>query len=594
MLHLFLVSGSDRLVGLVEWSALCVAAVGASIAAKLLGGNRTGQVVAAAFVTALPMAVVEGSGSKNDVVAAAWVVCCASFVLLFRAEPSLLVALLVGLSAGLAVFTKDTAYLFVAPLLLWFASLIAVRDGARNLTVAALAILVLNAGLYARNFATFGSPLGPGSEQTSQGSVTYTNSTFGPRALASNVIREAALQLVPPWDPAVRAEERAVHDVHRVLGISENFGATTWEGQTFGLPSRSQQLFEDKVPNALPFTLVLIASVIFLLRRRRFGEALLPYAACVAGGALLFCIVLRWQPWNSRLETPLFVLAAPFAAIVVTRYAGRRGALAVGALLLVAVTPWLLLGKPRALVGMHSVLSVNRTTQYFANGGSFERPFRRAATRIADRGCTDVGLITDASAFEYPLWPLLRSSGERRVRVEDIEVHNETSIYPLPRDWSPCAVVVVEPPGGSGLPVPGTLRVAGVTLRPAWAEVPSGCSCRRASRRAPSPLPPARRFSARRATRSKPGQPRPQQPPQCRQPPARAARRRAPRDIPARPRSGRRRRGTASTRAPPAHTRRRRRRTTARSCSTRQARPPRRRQGERARARPSRDRTRAR
>ena len=62
------------------------------------------------------------------------------------------------------------------------------------------------------------------------------------------------------------------------------------------------------------------------------------YALCVIGATLLFLVVLRWQPWITRLQLPIFALAAPligFLAFERIRGWARIGATALLTLLLV-------------------------------------------------------------------------------------------------------------------------------------------------------------------------------------------------------------------------------------------------------------------
>ncbi|MDQ2901710.1 MAG: hypothetical protein M3Y07_18215, partial [Acidobacteriota bacterium] len=56
-LHLYLISGGDRLVNMVQATALLGCAIGVSAAARELGAERRGQVLAAVAVVAIPVAV---------------------------------------------------------------------------------------------------------------------------------------------------------------------------------------------------------------------------------------------------------------------------------------------------------------------------------------------------------------------------------------------------------------------------------------------------------------------------------------------------------------------------------------------------------
>jgi len=466
VLQLVVLAGDDRLVNLVQWVSLCLVAVAASLVARELEGTGRAQVVAAALAVAVPSAIAEASGAKNDVVASLWLVSMALLVLQFRRSPSTAGALVFGLATGLALLTKETAYLYAAPFVLWFA-LLALRGGRRpalsRMALVGAAVVLLNGPFWTRNLVTFGSPFGPAAERTTQGTFPYANDLFTPSALASGLIRNAALELAPPWKGGVDAIETSVARLHQVIGIDENDTRTTWPGQTFALPRGDGQRFEDHVPNVLPFLLALLSAIIVLVRYRR--GPLSAYVLCVAAGAILFSVVFRWQPWHGRLHIPLFELSAPFVAVALVRSVGARATAAVAVLALLAALPWVLDGRPRALLGAHSVFAHSRTEQLFTTGAR-ERPLRRVARRVAAHGCGRVGLVTDAEAFEYPLWPLLRHDLGRRPDIRDVNVRNASRRYRLPRRWRPCAVIWLAP--NAPTPPPARLTVEKAPFAAAW------------------------------------------------------------------------------------------------------------------------------
>jgi FtsH-binding integral membrane protein len=59
--------------------------------------------------------------------------------------------------------------------------------------------------------------------------------------------------------------------------------------------------------------------------RRSFDSRTI-YAACLVAGFLLFCVDLKWQPWNSRLHLPLFVLLAGMIGVTLSSVRLRRAA----------------------------------------------------------------------------------------------------------------------------------------------------------------------------------------------------------------------------------------------------------------------------
>src|SRR5439155_9792958 len=76
--------------------------------------------------------------------------------------------------------------------------------------------------------------------------------------------------------------------------------------------------------------------------------------------------------------------------------------------LLAAGLPWALWNETRPILGDQSVLNTPRLQQYFVNAPELEVPYQWAADRVAQEGCTQVGLVAGPGSIDYPLWVLLR------------------------------------------------------------------------------------------------------------------------------------------------------------------------------------------
>ena len=90
------------------------------------------------------------------------------------------------------------AYLFAWPFVAWH-GLAALRtrrfSAVKALVAATLVALVLNANFYRRNWALFGSPLGPRSSDL-DGAEHYVNERLSAGIFVVNILRNAALEAV--------------------------------------------------------------------------------------------------------------------------------------------------------------------------------------------------------------------------------------------------------------------------------------------------------------------------------------------------------------------------------------------------------------
>jgi hypothetical protein len=414
--------------------------IGVSYIAKIMGGSREAQALAALIAVTIPMGVLQSTSTQNDYVVALWVISFTAFSLTIVAEgPSIGLVLLTGASLGLAGLTKSTGLVFAAPVAVWlgFDLLRRRRAAAGKLAFVILVVaLGINAGHFARNSLLYGSPLGPMSESPDGVSFKVTNDTCSVATVTSNLLRNSALHFGTPFRSLNAAVYEPVSGIHRRLGLDINDSRTTWTGTNFSIGfSRS----ENQAGNLLHFALFGLSLLLVL---RYGGHRTIVFGICVAAGFVLFSLLLKWQPWHSRLQLPFFVLSSAFAAVVLHKAFHHR----LVSLLIVALTvssfPYLLNNPSRPLTGANSVLSSDRISQYFKNRPERAIPYDRAAALVRGTQCTEVGLITGGNDWEYPLW-VLTGAANGSLRLEHIAVDNVSGRMSV--GFTPCAVIATRP-----------------------------------------------------------------------------------------------------------------------------------------------------
>ncbi|MGC4116212.1 MAG: glycosyltransferase family 39 protein [Myxococcales bacterium] len=451
--HLQALSGGDRLAGLVQWAAMLGCLAGVSSIAGRLGAGRQTQLLAAAITVTIPMAVLQASSTQNDLVVALCLVAFADAVLRLDDLTNRRAWLLLGGALGLALLTKATAYLYAFPFLVWLAVRVIRRRQWKVLGLAALAaatVLAINAGHAVRNGRTYGSPLGPGNEGEHHyvvEQVTIGNFFAGP-------VRNLALHFGLLDRDLNARHSGAVAAFIGAFGVDPNDRKTTWEGNDFRIPDLStHEDWAGNLAHAVLYVASLVAVVALAVARRKGPDGAtwrlaLVWTACVLGGFLLFGWVLKWQLWHSRLHTPLFVLFAPVAALVLGAIPWRPVPAVVGLLLLVLSAPWALCNTSRPLVTA-AVFTRNadvwrhpRDDQYFINRGDQTERYRKAARCIREAKCRQVGLLAGADDWEYPLWVFLGKDAP--VRIEHLEVNNPSERAPgADAAYRPCALITI-------------------------------------------------------------------------------------------------------------------------------------------------------
>jgi 4-amino-4-deoxy-L-arabinose transferase-like glycosyltransferase len=449
-LHFQILSGTDRLANFVQWVSMIGSAVGVSLIAERLDASRRGQVFSAVISMTIPMGILQGSSTQNDYAATFWMVCFVYFLFALTSEMNLSNTLAGGASLGLAILTKATIYLYGLPFILWLGFGLLKTNlarGTRLLGILAALTLLLNLGHYVRNYNLFGSPLGPAADISSTGTeikyFKYANDVFNLPVLISNSVRNVAINIGTPFAPINKLSNLGVALVHSSLGLSLNDPRTTWPDTQFQIPDPSFN--EDSAGNPLQVILIVFAicMIAFKIPRRR---AVIIYCLSLIIGFLLFSFYLRWQPWNSRLELPLFVLwSAPIGSYLADLRRKWVGNVTMIVLFLAAL-PWVFLSESRPLIGSQNIFNMDRTEQYFRTQHSLWFTYSRVASNLSGDQCKQIGLYFDGGTWEYPLWILLQQDIGKDVRIESVNVGNISAIeagrFP---PFAPCAVLVASP-----------------------------------------------------------------------------------------------------------------------------------------------------
>jgi hypothetical protein len=472
LLHLHLLSGSDRWANFVEWLAMVGSLAAVSLIARQLGAGAVGQRLAAMFAATLPMGIMQASSTQTDFVAAFWLSCFVYFLLRLRADRALPWPWLIGVSVSLAlaVFTKATSYLVAAAFLPWLAVVLVQAPRRRALLAAATLVAIfvsLNAGHYARNLALYRHPLGPREEPMQN--TKYGLESRVPAALASNFSKHIATHLVTPWPAVSAAIERAYAAFHRKIGWELNDPRTSW-GAPRGRFSIRRIAFHDEADgNPVHFLLGGIALLLAVgLPSLRRDRALLAYAAALVVGFLCFAFYLKWHPWMSRLHLPWFVLLAPFVAIVLGRISSRALVPGAAVLLWALGLPWLLFCTQRPLIAEANLFNTTRDRlTYKTPRQAYEAPFAEARAFLAARKVSQLGLIVGNSSWEYPWWVYLRAD-HPQARIEHVNVSDASGALaatPPFSEFKPEALLTLDQ-----RPQPEQISVGSLVYAKRWAQ----------------------------------------------------------------------------------------------------------------------------
>ncbi len=432
--HLRILSGGDYFSNTVQWFSSVGSWVAVAGLARLLGACRIGQLAAVLLAAALPMGLVQSTSTQNDYVLTFWV--CGFIYLLWHTylQPSRLLILASGLALGTAFLTKGNAYIFApVALAVYVLAILMKRDWKRLMSCL---IIIAIAGVfiipYARNCATFGRPY--------WAHTSLTNENISPASITATVICNAALHLGTSWEGVNDVIKAGLYGLGSLFNLDldnpdPNSGADPF---TFQRASTG----EDDTGNCAQLILWLIVGALMIVHPQLWKKKYWAYAAVLGVMVLVFCLVVRYHPFNGRYHLSIFVLSCVLTGTVLTQLMKRMVIVPV-LVIVVCSWPWLLMCNEHPFLGPRSILKSSRMDQYFSSQPQWQMPYMVISKIIQSQNCKDIGLISPENGWEYPWWVLFRQAYGKHFRIEHVEVNNPTGALPYHRGpFNPCALIV--------------------------------------------------------------------------------------------------------------------------------------------------------
>ncbi len=456
IMHLQILSGGDRFANFVQWFAMIGSIIGVSLIAKELKADVRGQVFAAVVCATIPMGILQGSSTQNDYAVAFWLVCLAYYVLLaVKAKNNQIPLFFIGASLGLATLTKSSAYVFAFPFMLWFGLIklkhLRLKIWKPILVITAIFIF-LNVNHYLRNFDLFSSLLGTPKNFAREYKIevftipTFLSNVIRNLSLHIDIVRHLGLQeFITPFTGIVA---KILGIIHTIMGVDISDPRIT--SGSYTVPGVSFD--ENTAGNPLHFFTILITITYCLIQKKlRNDKYLVSYLVAIIAGFLIFCLLLKIQPYQSRHHLTIFVLVSAFVGLVLSRMKNYTIINIVLAIFIFTSLPWVFNNKFRPINTEANIFNLSRIEQYFINRTQLQQPYVETANFVLSKECSNVGLSLGTGEtvgnryWEYPLWVLLQKN--KVIKLEHINPQNisnvKSKIYPH-KNFVPCVIISVK------------------------------------------------------------------------------------------------------------------------------------------------------
>jgi hypothetical protein len=332
------------------------------------------------------------------------------------------------ISCCLAFTAKGTSFIYL-PIPVVILSIVALkRLGIRFLKTAL--ILALPPAFFlvphtARNYLTFRNFTGP--------SFGLINSPLSVNAILSNIPRNIAMHLKTPSKQINtvidRLVEKSIAPFHDTNPKASDY--------KYSRPFQRTEFTtdEDLTGNSVHVILLLFCCLLVCFRRDvRSEKPLLLYASMIIAIFLFFNVILKWQIVHSRLQLPLFVIASPFVAIVVSRMHKKFLLPSLTLALFSFSIPFLFWAEAKPVIEQQNIFNTPSTLQYFNQHENLGKTFLDFSAIMRNHDLHKIGWITKSDNWEYPIWAIMeRPAG---FRLQHILVQNSSKKYERSKAFS--------------------------------------------------------------------------------------------------------------------------------------------------------------
>jgi 4-amino-4-deoxy-L-arabinose transferase-like glycosyltransferase len=422
ILHLQILTKGDILANALQllFFAGCISNV--SLITKELGGSYRQQLLSILFTCLIPMAIIQSNTTQNDIVVGFFISSFAYLTIRGIKHFSVRIVILSGIALGLAWLTKGTAYIYSVAFLGWYLLFLLkdFRSPSKSTLKKAFLVAVIpciaisiNYGHFYRNKFLTGSYLGKANEGMANEGMEIKSLTL---VFVKNLMNHM---------PVTSADKQLLTEKATSWGIDVNDPAYSYNRIAYMMENFSYH--EDYAQNFVHTTLIILIGLAFLLKKRLYSEPVSYYTLftfTIYTTAILFCILLKWQPWSNRLQTPLFMLFCVTLSMEIGKV--RKW------LQVLLYLPMLYFGYYALLWSkMHPVLPIEESIfKQSYNSFMFKQGVQECGNYLDSTNRKKIGIIIAPDSRDYPFYKLL-SNGKKGPRIlNHIFVQNASSVYP--------------------------------------------------------------------------------------------------------------------------------------------------------------------
>ncbi|KGO81330.1 hypothetical protein Q762_08905 [Flavobacterium cauense R2A-7] len=442
-MNLNLLNGNDYFSNTVQLLYLILTFFSIWLLLTQLAISRFYKILALFIAITIPAVELQATTTKNDIVCSFFILTAIVFCIKTYYSNNFSNFLYLGLAIGLAMLTKGTAYLFLAPILavygwLLLIKIIKTKDFKLLLNgfAVVLVILSINISHFTRNYKIEGNILNIDKNEA----LAFSNQKMDGKLLLSNLLKNVGLHLGYPIETKADA---GIRKLHTLMNVPIDNPDTNYYNIKYDGP-KENTTNEDLIPNLSHLILFLVSlSALSLICFKKFKENISSFLLIliILSQIILFSAILKWQPWHTRLHIPIFLLIVILISLTIEKSKLARF-FTIGSLpiLFFSFCFYFLYNNVRPIITnpiytKDICLSDSRYKKYFAHQLHLYPEYSIILDKIYSSNPKKIGLII--SDWEYPF---LSDFYYDKLKITAINVNNVTA--KIPQDDSNIDVIV--------------------------------------------------------------------------------------------------------------------------------------------------------
>lgn len=434
IMHFNILNRGDYFSNSVQFFYLIFSLFAIVLIVDLFGLSRQYKIIALVLTVSIPEVILQASSTQNDIVVSFFILSTVYFAVKSVKQTLFQNYLFLGLSIGLAVLTKATAYLYLAPVLLFFSISVLINLYKTKKIAclgysffAAIISIIINLGPFIRNYNLANNILGVDKTE----SRMYSNENMTPVLFVSNVIKNVGLHF--GTFPFYKLTNKIIYKLHSLAGVDVNNPGTNFLNINYNCGGTILPTHEDTAANTIQFLLIILSLILIglnILKTKTVFSKISLYISLLLLQAALFCFFLKWQPWHTRLHTPLFMLSVPMVCYAINlNYKFVKIFYKIIPIIIFSAFIIILFNCSRPYISNRftKIISItdNRYKKYFADRPNLYEEYNSTVENINKMNYKNIGILLGHEDWEYPLYSQFYGKGINPIHINVSNITNK-------------------------------------------------------------------------------------------------------------------------------------------------------------------------